>query len=169
MEAPHSGFPNWTKVLHPPQLATIAEQIPLALSESKWRPHNQSTGGRRAWHQRVEECLQTAELHPMLPPKSPKLVQEIALPPGFMGVVACSWRDPLPTAAVKAPMEPMQPEIMAEPAVATMWTSHIIQDKTMGVTHMDTVTTSMGRVALSSSCMVTCPPRPIIEDVTNLP
>ena len=71
-------------------------------------------------------------------------------------------------AAIEAPMEPMQPEIMAEPVVATMCTSHIIQDETMGVTYIDMVTTSMGRVALSSSCLVACPPRPTIQDVTNL-
>ena len=105
----------------------------------------------------------------MSPPKSPELVQEIALPPGFMGVVACLQRDPSSMAAIEAPMEPMQPEIMAEPAIATMCTCCIIQDETMGVTYMDTVTTSMGRVALSSSCMVTCPPGPTIEDITNLP
>ena len=35
VEAPHSGFPIWMKVLHPPQLPTTVEQIPLALSESK--------------------------------------------------------------------------------------------------------------------------------------
>ena len=67
-------------------------------------------------------------------------------------------------ATVKASMKPMQPEIMMEPAIATMYTSHIIQDETTGVTYMDMVTTSMGRVALSSSCIVTCPPRPTIED-----
>ena len=35
VEAPHSGFPSWTKVLHPPLLATAMEQVPPALSESK--------------------------------------------------------------------------------------------------------------------------------------
>ena len=32
----------------------------------------------------------------------------------------------------------------------------ILQDVTMGITYMDMVTISMGRVALSSSCMVQC-------------
>ena len=69
----------------------------------------------------------------------------------------------------EAPREPMQLKIMVEPAIATMCTSCIIQDETVGVTNMDMVTTSMDRVALSSSCMATCPPGPTIEDVTNLP
>ena len=50
VEAPHSDFPGWTKVLHPPQLVTAARQTPLTLSESKQRHHSQSAGGRRAWH-----------------------------------------------------------------------------------------------------------------------
>ena len=72
-------------------------------------------------------------------------------------------------ATIETPMEPMQPEIMAEPVIATMCTSCIIQDETIGVTYMDTVTTSIGRVALSSSHMMTCPPGSTIEDITNLP
>ena len=78
----------------------------------------------------MEECLQAAELDPILPPRSPEVVQEIVLPPGFMGVVACLQRDPLSMATIKAPMEPMQLEIMVEPAVAMMCTSGIIQDET---------------------------------------
>ena len=157
------------KVLCPPQLVTTAEQIPPALGELKWRHHRHSTGGRRAQCQRAEEHLQATELDPMSPPKSPELVQEITLPPGFMGVVACLWRNPLPTATIEAPMELMQPEIMAEPAVATICTSCIIQDEITGVTYVDTVATSMDRVALRSSHLVACPPRPTIEDITDFP
>ena len=105
----------------------------------------------------------------MLPPGSPEPVQEIALPLDFKGVAACLWRDPSPTAAIKAPMEPMQLKMMAEPAVAMMCTSCIVQDETMGVTYMDMVTTSVGRVALRSSYMAVHPPRSTIEDVTDLP
>ena len=47
------------------------------------------------------------ELHPVFSPESLELVQEIALPSGFTGVVACLQRDPLPLATIKAPMEPM--------------------------------------------------------------
>ena len=62
----------------------------------------------------------------------------------------------------------MQPEILAEPAIATMCTSCIIQDEAIGVTYMDMVTPSMGRVGLSSSHMATCSPGPTIEDFTDL-
>ena len=115
---------------------------------------------RRAWHHWAEECLQVeqAELDSMSPPRSPKPVQEIALPLGFQREAACLQRDPSPMAAIKAPLEPMQLEMMVEPAVAMISTSHIIQDETTGVTYMDMVTTSMGRVALRSFHLVACPP-----------
>ena len=71
-------------------------------------------------------------------------------------------------ATIKAPLEPRQLEILAEPVIATMCTSHIVQDETMGVTYMDIVTTSMGRVAPSSSHMAPCSSRPTIEDITDL-
>ena len=66
-------------------------------------------------------------------------------------------------------METIQPETMAKPAVAMVCTICIVQDETTGVTYMDMVTTSMGRVALKSSYMVAHPHGPTIEDATDLP
>ena len=86
-----------------------------------------------------------------------------------MGLVACLWRDLSPTTATEAPREPRHLEIMVEPAIAIMCASCIIQAETMGVMYMDMVTNSVGRVALSSSHVATCPPGPTIEDITNLP
>ena len=89
MEALHSGFPSWMKVLHPSQLVTIAQQIAPALSESKQRHCSQSTWEGELSVEGQKNALQTAELHPMSPPKTPELLQEIALFPGFMRVVSC--------------------------------------------------------------------------------
>ena len=65
-------------------------------------------------------------------------------------------------------METIQLQMMAEPAVAMMCTTCIVQDETTGVTYMDTVTISVGRVALGSSCIVANPHRPTIEDITDV-
>ena len=100
---PIVATPAGQKCLHPLQLVTAVEPIPPVLGGSKGRHHNQSAGGRRAWHWRVKECLQTAELHPVWPPESAILVQEIAFPPGFTGVLAYLQRDPSPMAAIEAP------------------------------------------------------------------
>ena len=52
--------------------------------------------------------------------------------------------------------------------MATMSASCIIKDKAMGVTYKDTVTTSMGQVALSGPKQGTPTKGPIIEDITDL-
>ena len=48
-----------------------------------------------------------------------------------------------------------------------MSTSHIIRDKATGITYMDTVTTSIGRVALSGPDSEASSTGPTIEDVTG--
>ena len=57
---------------------------------------------------------------------------------------------------------------MLAPGVATMSTSHIVKDEVTGVTYMDTVTTSIGRVALSVPEQETPSQGPKIEDITDL-
>ena len=57
---------------------------------------------------------------------------------------------------------------MLAPGVATMSTSCIVKDEVTGVTYMDTVTTSIGRVALSSPELETPAQGPKIEDITDL-
>ena len=47
-------------------------------------------------------------------------------------------------AAHKAPLEPLWLEVVMEPTVATMCTSHTVKDEAMGMTYMDTITTSVG-------------------------
>ena len=53
------------------------------------------------------------------------------------------------------------------PGISTMSISCIIRDEVMGVTYMDMVTTSVGRVALSSPDSEASSQGPTIEDVTN--
>ena len=54
------------------------------------------------------------------------------------------------------------------PTMANMSASHIIKDKTIGITYMDTVTMSVGWVALSGPEQETSGQGPIIEDITDL-
>ena len=80
----------------------------------------------------------------MSPARSPEPMPEVALPLAFKEVMACLQRDPLPLTASEAPLEPMQPEVIVKPAVATVGASCIVQDDAMRITYMDTVTTSVG-------------------------
>ena len=58
--------------------------------------------------------------------------------------------------------------VMLAPGVVTMGTSHIVKDEVTGVIYMDTVTTSVGRVALSGPEQETSAQGPMIEDITDL-
>ena len=71
--------------------------------------------------------------------------------------------------ALKAPPEPLQLETPIEPAIARMCTSCIVQDEATGITYMDTVTTSVGWVALGGPHLAIQVPGPTIEDITDLP
>ena len=57
--------------------------------------------------------------------------------------------------------------VVATPGISTMSMSRIIRDEVTGVTYMDMVTTSIGRVALSCLDSETSSQGPSIEDVTN--
>ena len=129
-----------------------------------------SMGGRMAQLQRTKEHRQAAQEEPKLasPPRFPKPRLEIPHLPDSRELSPACGKIYHPHLPLEPPMETIQPEVMVKPSMATMCTTHIVQDETTGVTYMDTVTTSMGRVALGSSHMVAHSPRPTIEDVTDL-
>ena len=84
---------------------------------------------------------------------------------GFQGVTACLKKDKPLERAFEMPSRPLTVEMVNVPRLATMCTSHIVKDEMTGITYMDTVTTSIGRVALSG------PEQgqgSIIEDVMHL-
>ena len=76
-------------------------------------------------------------------------LQQVMPPLGFLGVMTCLWGDPSPVDAPEAPPDPLQLAAVMEPTVVTMSTSCIVKDEANGVTYMDTMTTSVGQVALS--------------------
>ena len=89
-------------------------------------------------------------------------------PPVFLAVTACLQKDPLPGKAHEAPPNPLQITAVMESTMATMSTSCIVKDKATGVTYMDTVTTSVGQVALTGPNQGTPAKGSIIEDITDL-
>ena len=82
--------------------------------------------------------------------------------------MACLQRSPSPEKACDVPPDPLQIVAVMEPTVAMMSTSCIVKDEATGVTYMDTVTTSMGRVALSGPEQGTPTKGPIIENIMDL-
>ena len=72
------------------------------------------------------------------------MVWQVTLPPGFMGVTACLWRDPSLEKAHKVPQDPLRMAAVLALTMATMSASSIVKDEATGVTYMDTVITSVG-------------------------
>ena len=58
-------------------------------------------------------------------------------------------------------------ELVAAPEIASMTSSCIVKDEFTGVTYMDTVTTSVGRVAISGLGLEAFPTSPTIDDIMD--
>ena len=84
-------------------------------------------------------------------------------------VMSCLQEDPLPVIALKVPLEFIQPEVVIEPAIATMCASCVVQDEASGVTYMEMVTTSVGQVTLNCANPVVQNPQLTIRDINDLP
>ena len=87
--------------------------------------------------------------------------------PGFLEVTAC-LKSQLPGEVPKTPPVPLAMEMMTVLGVMTMSASHVIQDEVTRATYLDMVTTSVGRVTLSSPEGEIPMPGPEIEDATDL-
>ena len=58
-------------------------------------------------------------------------------------------------------------ELVTAPGIASMSSSCIVRDELTGVTYMDMVTTSIGRVAISGPGQEASPTGPTIEDIMD--
>ena len=86
---------------------------------------------------------------------------------GFAGVTACLCLPKLVEVDLESPVGLMPVELMAAPGITSMSSSHIVKDELTRVTYMDTVTTSVGRVTISSPGLEDFPTSPTIEDITD--
>ena len=68
---------------------------------------------------------------------------------------------------LQAPVGIMPIGLLATPGISSMTSSHIVKDELMGVTYMDIVTTSIGRVTISGPGLEALPTGPMIEDITD--
>ena len=94
------------------------------------------------------------------PPKVP--------PPGFREIAQSLTSGQPPQVTSKSPLELMPPDLLVGPTMATLMVTRISQDKVIGITYMDTVTASMGLVALETSHVATDHRPTMLEDVTDV-
>ena len=146
-------FPGWEKVLHPSQPVVADGQI----------PHPSGSLGQRFCNWETMTA----------PPETPSPTQELEviwqamLTPRFLGVMAC-LRSQLSEEVHEVSLDPLVVGVMSAPGVVTMCTSCIVRDKMTGATYLDTVTTLVGRVALSGPEQETPAQGPMIEDMMDL-
>ena len=95
-----------------------------------------------------------------------EVVWQATLTPGFLGVMAC-LRSQLLEEVPKAPLDPLAVGMATASGVATVCTSCIFRDEVTGAIYLDTVTTLVGRVALSGPESEAPAQGPIIEDMTG--
>ena len=88
-------------------------------------------------------------------------------PEALTGVTACLCVPELVEVDLELPVGLMPMELVAAPGIASMSSSYIIKDELTGVTYMDTVTTSVGRVTISGLGLEAFPTGPTIEDITD--
>ena len=95
------------------------------------------------------------------------LSQPLTPPHGFSGVTACLHTPEQVEVSLKAPVGPMSIGLLATLGISSMSMSCVIKDEIMGITYMDTATTSIGRVTISGLDLEAIPTGPTIEDITN--
>ena len=107
------------------------------------------------------------------PPQPFLLTQALALmwlpapPHGFSGVTACLHTPELVEVDLEAPVGIMPIGLLATPGISSVSSNHIVKDEIMGITYMDTITTSVGRVTISGPGLEAFPTGPTIEDITD--
>ena len=99
------------------------------------------------------------------PPKPSSLVQALALvwlptlPHGFVGETVCLWMLELVEVALEPLLGTMPFQVVVAPRISMVSMSCIMRDEATGVTYMDTVTTSIGRVVLNGPDSEACYPQ----------
>ena len=156
-------------MLHPsrPIFAT-GETSPLPIAPKR-RSHSQSLGGGLIRQPQTEgPGVSTTQSKLPSPTNKEEVIWQMMPPPGFLGVTACLWRDQLMGGVCKLPVGPSMIEVILAPAVAIMSMSHIVRDEVTRVTYMDTLSTLVGRVTLSSPKQETLSQGPTIQNIMDL-
>ena len=151
-------FPRWEKVLHPSWPVAVVGKPPCPSRSPEWTYPLEAT------------CNQPTR---KAPSETPSPAQELEVvhqwkpTPSFVDVTTC-LRSQLSEEVLETPPVPVMMGMMAAPGVVTMSTSQVVWDEATGATYLDTVTTSIGRVALNVPEDEVIASGPKIEDVTDL-
>ena len=148
--APEKRAPNflgWEKVLHPSQPVVAAGEMHQPSKASRPKVGSSQLSQMITIKPPASPPKTPTPPKPSLPVQALVLVQPPTLLCGFSGVMTCLWMPEL--VELEAPMGTMPIGLVVIPGISTMSTSCIVRDEATGITYMDTVTTSIERMALS--------------------
>ena len=81
--------------------------------------------------------------------------------------MACLKTPELKEVDQEAPMGTLSIGLVTTPGISSMSSSHVVKDDATGLTYVDTVTTSVGRIILSGPNPNAPSTGPTIEDITS--
>ena len=156
-------YPKWIKV-HPSHPAASVESLPSTLGDLKWHHHNHSSSQRKAWCHLVEEqwalrgdsssalpgiSLELAPQEEEDPAAQPK-----ALPLGFKEIAKSLTRGESPEMEIDCPVTRASQGLSVGSTVATVTSTVMCQDQTMGAVYLSSVMNSMGLINLEVPSVV---------------
>ena len=151
-------FVGWDKVLHPPWPVIATGETPQQTQTSRLRGRSHSY----FWVKPVKSpiCLPKVP-SPSKPSPSAKVVAPVkpsTLPCSFKGVTACLKMPEVSTGTMSMGLAP---------GMSSVSSSHVMKDNITGLTYVDTITTSFGRIILSNPNPNASSTGPVIEYITD--
>ena len=132
-------FHGWEKVLHPSQLVAVVGKAPCPsrILEQTYQLEAANDQPTRKVHSETPSPAQELEV-----------VHQWKPTPGFVDITTC-LSSQLSKEVLETPPVLVMMGMMVAPGVVTMSSSQVVWDEAIGATYLDTVTTSIGRVALN--------------------
>ena len=158
-------FMGWDKVLHPSRPVITVGETP----QPTWTSRLRGRSCQLSWMIPVKSpiCLPKASspAEPSPLARALMLVRPSTPPCGFAGVMACLKM--LEVIEVDQELPIMSMGLVMTPGISSISSSCVVKDDATGLTYVDTVTTSIGRIILSGPDPNATPMGPTIEDITN--
>ena len=157
-------YARWDMVVHPSQPVVATGETPQPTTTPRVK-------------RRALQLTRTISINP--PPKPPKapspprapppartlaLVRPPTPPHGFARVVTCLKTVELVEVDQGTPVGTMSIGMVSNPGLSSISSSQVVKDDITGLVYLDTMTTSIGRMALGS---METGEGPIIEDITD--
>ena len=160
-------FLGWERVLHPSQPVVATEEIPQPTRTLRLKV------GSNQLSRMIPIKPPVSPLRTPTPPQPSVSTQALVLVwlptplHGLSRVTACLHMPELMEVDLEVPIGAMPIGLVVTPGISSMSSSCIVKDEITGMTYMDTITTSIERVAISGPDQEAFPMGPTIEDITD--